>query len=108
MKNLEQSRLELALAQERIDMLERAKNQLCKFVPGSVRKMAEDDTETFGLQKIETDATVLFLDIGGYSVMCESLEYEKVNFLVEKYFSEFLDDVRKATERSMRLRATGS
>jgi DNA-binding response OmpR family regulator len=95
MKNLEQSRLELALAQKRIDMLERAKNQLCKFVPGTVRKMAENDSETFGLQKIETDATVLFLDIGGYSVMCESLEQDKVNFLVEKYFSEFLDDVRK-------------
>ena len=94
-KDLEQSRLELAQAQKRIEMLERAKNQLCKFVPGTVRRMAEADPETFGLQKVETDATVLFLDIGGYSVMCESLGHEKVNFLVEKYFSEFIDDVRK-------------
>ena len=94
-KDLEQSRLELAQAQKRIEMLERAKNQLCKFVPGTVRRMAETDPETFGLQKVETDATVLFLDIGGYSVMCESLGHEKVNFLVEKYFSEFIDDVRK-------------
>ncbi len=76
-------------------MLERAKDQLSKFVPVSVRKMAETDPETFGLQKVETDATVLFLDIGGYSSMCESLDDERVNFLVEKYFSEFLDDVRK-------------
>jgi class 3 adenylate cyclase len=95
MKDLEQSHLELASAQKRIDMLERAKSQLCKFVPGTVRKMAETDNETFGLQKVETDATVLFLDIGGYSAMCESLEHDKVNFLVEKYFSEFLDDIRK-------------
>jgi len=94
-KDLEQSRLELAQAQKRIEMLERAKDQLCKFVPGTVRRMAETDPETFGLQKVETDATVLFLDIGGYSVMCESLGHEKVNFLVEKYFSEFIDDVRK-------------
>lgn len=95
MKDLEQARLELTLAQERIDMLERAKDQLCKFVPGSVRKMAEANTEALGFQKIEADATVLFLDIGGYSIMCESLEFEKVNFLVEKYFSEFLDDIKK-------------
>jgi len=39
-KDLEQARIELARAQERIDMLERAKDQLSKFVPASVRKMA--------------------------------------------------------------------
>jgi DNA-binding response OmpR family regulator len=94
-KDLEQARLELAQAQERIAMLERAKDQLSKFVPLSVRKMAEADPETFGLQKVEKDATVLFLDIGGYSSMFESLDDERVNFLVEKYFSEFLDDIRK-------------
>jgi DNA-binding response OmpR family regulator len=94
-KDLEQARLELAHAQERIAMLERAKDQLSKFVPMSVRKMAETDPETFGLQKVEKDATILFLDIGGYSSMFESLDDEKVNFLVEKYFSEFLDDIRK-------------
>lgn len=94
-EDLEQARLELARAQERIEMLERAKDQLSKFVPVSVRKMAETDPETFGFQKVETDATVLFLDIGGYSSMCESLDDERVNFLVEKYFSEFLDEIRK-------------
>jgi DNA-binding response OmpR family regulator len=94
-EDLEQARLELARAQERIEMLERAKDQLSKFVPVSVRKMAETDPETYGFQKVETDATVLFLDIGGYSSMCESLDDERVNFLVEKYFSEFLDEIRK-------------
>ncbi len=94
-EDLEQARLELARAQERIEMLERAKDQLSKFVPVSVRKMAETDSDTYGFQKVETDATVLFLDIGGYSSMCESLDDERVNFLVEKYFSEFLDEIRK-------------
>jgi DNA-binding response OmpR family regulator len=94
-EDLEQARLELARAQERIEMLERAKDQLSKFVPVSVRKMAETGPETYGFQKVETDATVLFLDIGGYSSMCESLDDERVNFLVEKYFSEFLDEIRK-------------
>ena len=94
-KDLEQAHLELARAQERIELLERAKNQLSKFVPFTVRKMAESDLATFGLQKVESDATVLFLDIGGYSKMYDSLDNERVNFLVEKYFSEFLDDVKK-------------
>jgi DNA-binding response OmpR family regulator len=94
-RDLEQTRLELANAQKRIEMLEMAKNQLSKFVPISVRKMADSNQEEFELQKMEADATVLFLDIGGYSCMCESLNDEKVNFLIEKYFSEYLDDVRK-------------
>jgi DNA-binding response OmpR family regulator len=94
-RDLEQARLDLARAEERIEMLERVKNQLSKFVPLSVSKIAESDPETSGLQKVETDATVLFLDIGGYSSMCESMDDERVNFLVEKFFSEFLDDVKK-------------
>jgi class 3 adenylate cyclase len=57
--------------------------------------MAETDSKDFGLQKMEQDATVLFLDIGGYSSMAESLDNHRLNFLVEKYFSEFLDDIRK-------------
>jgi len=95
LKDLEQARLELAHAQKRIEMLERAKEQLTKFVPVSVRHMAESAPEDFMLQKMERDATVLFLDIGGYSSMCESLDHHRVNFLVEKYFSEFLDDIRR-------------
>jgi DNA-binding response OmpR family regulator/class 3 adenylate cyclase len=94
-KDLEQTRVELLRAQERIQMLERAKDQLCKFVPASVRQMAESAPEVLELQKVEHDATVLFLDIDGYSSMVESLEDHRVNFLVEKYFSEFLDDIRK-------------
>ena len=94
-RDLEQTRLELTAASKRIEMLERAKNQLSKFVPLSVRKMADSNQEGFALQKMEADATVLFLDIGGYSCMCESLNDEKVNFLIEKYFSEYLDDVWK-------------
>lgn len=94
-KDLEQARLDLAQAQERIEMLERAKDQLSKFVPAAVRKLADNGPEPHGLQKVETDATVLFLDIGGYTRMYESLDDERVNFLVEKYFSEFLDDIRK-------------
>ncbi len=95
MNDLELARLELAKAHERIHMLECAKDQLSKFVPRSVRLMAETDSDAIGLQKVEQEATVLFLDIGGYSNLCESLNHQRVNFLVEKYFSEFLDEIQK-------------
>jgi len=94
-KDLEMARLELAQAHERIYMLERAKDQLSKFVPRSVHLMAEGDPDALGLQKIEQDATILFLDIGGYSNLCESMDHHRVNFLIEKYFSEFLDEIQR-------------
>lgn len=95
MKDLEHARLELAHAQKRIEMLERAKEQLKKFVPVSVRRVAETGSEDFKLEKVERDATILFLDIGSYGSMCESMDHHRVNFLVEKYFSEFLDDIQR-------------
>ena len=94
-KNLEHVRLELAHAQKRIEMLERAKEQLKKFVPVSVRRVAETGSEDFKFEKVERDATILFLDIGCYGSMCESMDHHRVNFLVEKYFSEFLDDIQR-------------
>ena len=45
------------------------------------------------LDKREQDVTVLFLDIAGYTSMSEALDHEKVNFVVEHYFSSFLDDI---------------
>jgi len=95
MKDLEHARLELAHAQKRIEMLERAKEQLKKFVPVSVRRVAETGSEDFKFEKVERDATILFLDIGCYGSMCESMDHHRVNFLVEKYFSEFLDDIQR-------------
>jgi class 3 adenylate cyclase len=43
------------------------------------------------LDKIETEITVLFLDVAGYTKISESLNQDQVNFIIEKYFSSFLD-----------------
>ena len=58
--DLEQARLELATAQKRIEMLERAKDQLSKFVPLSVRKMTDANQGELDLQKVEADAPFSF------------------------------------------------
>jgi class 3 adenylate cyclase len=43
------------------------------------------------LQKRDVDVSILFLDVAGYTRISESLTREKVNFIIEKYFSSFLD-----------------
>jgi len=43
------------------------------------------------LDKVERDATVLFLDIERYTGMSQEMPAEVLNRLVEKYFSIFLD-----------------
>jgi CheY-like chemotaxis protein len=89
-KDLEQTRLELAAASEthrNAGNGQGSAEQICSFV--GQQNGRDSIQKGFGLQKVEADATVLFLDIGGYSCMCESLNDEKVNFLVEKYFSEY-------------------
>jgi class 3 adenylate cyclase len=37
---------------------------------------------------------VLFLDLGGYTELSETVEAEKLNFFIEMYFSSFLDDIQ--------------
>jgi class 3 adenylate cyclase len=37
------------------------------------------------------DVSTLFLDVAGYTKISESLTRDKVNFIIEKYFSSFLD-----------------
>ena len=62
-------------------------------MPESVKKIIETAPEAPDLEKHDIDVSVLFLDIAGYTRMSESVEFEDVNYLVEKYFSSFLDDI---------------
>lgn len=75
----------------RIRLLENIKEQLSKFVPRSVKSLVEKNPENPDLEKRDEDVTVLFLDIEGYTRLSEQVEQERVNYLVETYFSSFLD-----------------
>ncbi len=81
--------LEATLAKVRL--LEHIKDQLSKFVPSSVKSLIEDNPEHPDLEKRDEDITVLFLDIAGYTRLSERVEQEKVNYLIQTYFSSFLD-----------------
>ncbi len=53
----------------------------------------EQDPSAPALDKHEQDVSVLFLDIAGYTSISQALDQAKVNYLVERYFSSFLDDI---------------
>ncbi len=82
-------RLEETLA--RIQLLESVRGHLSKFVPQSVQDIIENNPENPDLNKHEKDISVLFLDIAGYTKMSETTSRDKMNHLIETYFSEFLN-----------------
>jgi transcriptional regulator with GAF, ATPase, and Fis domain len=61
------------------------------FVPETVQKIVEKNPVMPSLEKRDMDVSILFLDVAGYTKISETLTREKVNFIIEKYFSSFLD-----------------
>lgn len=86
-------RYELAnLSIERLQKIERV---LSNFVPDIAKKIIKRDPEKALLDKYIQDATVLFLDIEGFSTFLQRYPQEKVNRAVEFYFSLFFDLIQK-------------
>lgn len=81
--------LEASLAKVRL--LENIKEQLSKFVPHSVTTLIENNPENPDLEKRNEDVSVLFLDTAGYTRLSEGIAPEQVNYLIQTYFSSFLD-----------------
>jgi len=90
---LNEHHVALQTAQSKVELLEKATNHLSKFVPQSVRRIIEANPTAPQLAKRECDVSVLFLDIEGYTSLSERLSRAKVEYLIERYFSGFLDDI---------------
>ncbi len=78
---------------EKIRLLEIIKSHMGKFVPSSVLTLIEKNPDSPDLLKREEDVSVVFLDIAGYTKMSEQLEPEKVNTVIQTYFSSFMDAI---------------
>jgi class 3 adenylate cyclase/rubredoxin len=78
------------MSQEKLT-LDRILQHLRPFVPSTVQKIVEKDPAAPDLEKRDTDVTVLFLDVAGYTRISETQSRDKVTFIIEKYFSSFLD-----------------
>ena len=90
-EDLEAKNKELETALKRVQMLESVKSHMSKFVPSTVIRAVEANPDAPDLDKKDRDVTVLFLDIAGYTKMSEKVDPSKVNYLIETYFSRFLD-----------------
>ena len=84
---------ELEASLRRIQLLESIKTNLAKFVPKTVQQLIEESPEAPLLEKRESDVSVLFADITGYTRLSAQLELDEVNRLVERYFGAFLDEI---------------
>jgi class 3 adenylate cyclase len=60
-----------------------------------VRQLIEASPEAPSLDKRETEVTVLFTDITGYTKLSTVLAPDDLDALVERYFSAFLDEIVK-------------
>jgi class 3 adenylate cyclase/rubredoxin len=78
------------MSQEKLTV-DRILDHLRPFVPATVQKIVEKDPEAPDLEKKDIDVTVLFLDVAGYTRISETQSRDKVTFIIEKYFSSFLD-----------------
>ncbi len=71
------------------------RGSLAKFVPRRVRQLIEESPEAPSLDKRETDVSVLFADISGYTRLSSRLSPDDLGALVERYFGAFLDEIVK-------------
>jgi DNA-binding response OmpR family regulator len=85
-----------ATVDRKLGELRRIKDHFAKFVPEAVKRLVAANPEAPELAKRERDVSVLFLDISGYTRLSEHLAPERLNTLIERYFSTFLDRIHDA------------
>lgn len=92
-EQLEEALNDLKKALRKVEILEDVKVQLSKFVPNTVSRLIEKSPDGVIPESKEQDVSVLFLDIEGYTKMCEQLKGAEVNKVIENCFSAFMDAI---------------
>ena len=92
-EHLREKNVELEKALRKVEILESVKANLSKFVPTTVSRLIEKSPTASIPESKEQDVSVLFVDIEGYTKICEQLGNEELNEVVEKYFSVFMDAI---------------
>ena len=84
---------ELKASLRKIELLESVKANLKKFVPTTLSRLIEKSPNGEVPQVEERYLSVLFLDIEGYTDLCERLGHTLVHEIIEKHFSVFIDAI---------------
>jgi class 3 adenylate cyclase len=93
LKELQEQNARLEASLRKVELLENMKRHLSMFVPEAVRRVIEENPVSPVLERQERDVSILFLDIVGYTRLSASMDLVKINYLVETYFSSFLEDI---------------
>ena len=94
-EKLQATNQQLEASLGKVRLLENIKGHLGKFVPDSVRSLILSNPESPDLDKRERDVSILFLDVAGYTRLSERVDPREMNYLIEHYFSAFLDDIHR-------------
>lgn len=92
-EDLKEKNLQLQAAIRKVEILESVKANLSKFVPATVCSLLEKSPTGEIPESREQDCSVLFIDIEGYTKLCERLGSARVGEVVEKCFSVFMDAI---------------
>ena len=79
----------------KVELLESIKDNLSKFVPVTVTRMIEKSPTGVMPESRKRDLSVLFLDIEGYTRLCEKLGGLETHSIIEKHFSVFMDAIHE-------------
>jgi class 3 adenylate cyclase/HAMP domain-containing protein len=79
---------------QRVELLEQVKGELSKFVPEAVTRLLAQNPDARQLEKREADVSVVFLDVEGYTRLSEQLPPQRLNKMIQDYFSAFLEIIR--------------
>ena len=90
---LETAMEQLKASMRKVEILESIKDNLSKFVPVTVSRMIERSPTNAIPESKKQDLSVLFVDIGGYTKLCEKLGSSQTNEVIEKHFSAFMDAI---------------
>ncbi len=79
---------------KKVELLEQVKGELSKFVPEAVTRLLAQNPDARQLEKREADVSVVFLDVEGYTRLSEQLPPQRLNRMIQDYFSAFLEIIR--------------
>lgn len=84
------------LAHLSLEKLQKIKRVLGHFVPYTAKNIIEKEPDKKGLlSKYIQDATILFLDIEGFTLLHVKYPQERINRVIERYFSHFFDVIQR-------------
>ena len=86
---------ELEQALRKVELLERVRRHLSRFVPPSVQSLIESNPENPALETRQEEVSIMFLDVVGYTALSEHLDEGELNEIIETYFSNFADDIHE-------------